>query len=45
MINSPLAEITNLVNDLINLSFHSDKKEKLFDEIKLLEFFNILNES
>ncbi|MBQ5492750.1 MAG: type II CRISPR RNA-guided endonuclease Cas9, partial [Mycoplasmataceae bacterium] len=45
MINSPLAEITNLVNDLINLSFHSDKKQKLFDEIKLLEFFNILNES
>ncbi|MBO6021288.1 hypothetical protein J6P52_00800 [bacterium] len=44
MINSPLAEITNLINDLINLNFYSDNARRLFTQKELIEFFNILNE-
>lgn len=44
MINSPLAEITNLINDLINLNFYSDNARRLFTQKELIEFFNILNQ-
>ena len=45
MINSPLAEITNLIDDLINLNFYSEKRKLFDDKKKFLDFFNILNNS
>ena len=42
---SPLSEMTNLLNDLVNLKFFDEsEKEPLFNTKTLKEFFNYLNE-